>query len=317
MTALVADIGGTRIKLALVRDQIVLAQELIQARSDEGLAPQLPRIVEVFRQLAARVGIACRDCSALGIAFPSLVASGDKPRVLTAYGKYEDAPRLNLQLWSDEELGLQLFMENDARMSLLGEWRAGAGRGSNDLVMVTLGTGLGTAVIIQGRPLQGKHGQAGVLGGHLTVRQGGRLCTCGNRGCAEAEASTSVLPQIASEHCEFSKSRLREVSVIDYATIFHLARERDTCSIALRAHCIQIWSALIVNLIHAYDPDRVIVGGGIMAGRDEFLPHLERSVFAHTHTPWGRVEIIPAQLGDAAALIGCEIMVREELSKQR
>ena len=310
MIGLVADLGGTRVKLALMRNGAVLAQHGFEARSHEGLAPQLPRIARSFESMCGDVGVARAECSAVAIAFPSLV-DVTAGRILTSYGKYEDAPALDLVGWAREALGLPLVLENDARAALLGEWQAGAGRGSDDLVMVTLGTGLGTAALLQGRLLRGTHGQAGILGGHLTVRHGGRRCTCGNYGCAEAEASTSVLPRVASEHADFAGSALRHAGVIDYAQVLRLARQGDACAQALRAQAVEVWSALIVNLIHAYDPERVIVGGGIMAGAPDFFPEVTDRVHARAHTPWGRLQLVAAQLGDAAALHGCELLIRE------
>jgi len=246
------------------------------------------------------------------MAFPSLVDIQTN-RVRTAYGKYDDATELDLARWARESLQMPLVIENDARAALIGEWKLGAGSGCNDLVMLTLGTGLGTAALVEGQLVRGRHGQAGVLGGHFTILQGGRLCTCGNRGCAEAEASTSVLPLIARERPDFSSSVLRNQDIIDYASVFRLARENDTCAVALRGQAIDVWSAVIVNLIHAYDPERVIIGGGIVAGADDFFSDLERQIQIHAHTPWGRVEILPAQLGDAAALFGGEILARERI----
>jgi glucokinase len=297
-----------------MRDQSVLAQECLEARSHEGLGPQLPRIVETFGHLFARTGIACAECAALALAFPSLI-DADKVRVRSAYGKYADAPELDLSGWARHELGLPLVLENDARMALLGEWQVGAGRGSNDLVMVTLGTGVGTAALMGGHLVRGKHGQAGILGGHMTVRQGGRRCTCGNRGCGEAEASTYALSAIAPLHLDFARSALRDCKVIDYAAVMRLAREQDPCAVALRTQAIEIWSSVIVNLIHAYDPERVIVGGGILAGAADFFSELQQEVLALAHTPWGRVTILSAELGDAAALFGGEYLVRETLSE--
>jgi len=312
--ALVADIGGTRIKLGLIRERRVIAQECIAANSSEGLAAQLPRIASAFESLCRDVGITVRDCTALAVAFPSLIDSASL-RVRAAYGKYADAPQLDLSLWCRETLGLQLLMENDARMALLGEWQVGAGRGSDDLVMVTLGTGLGTAALVEGHLMRGKHGQAGVLGGHLTVQQNGRRCTCGNDGCAEAEASTSVLPRIAAEATGFSVSPLSRCKVIDYATVLELAHDGDACSMYLRDRSLQIWSSMIVNLVHAYDPERVIVGGGIMAGDVGFFAELKHRVLAHANTPWGRVEVVPGELGDTAALLGGEFMITKTLSR--
>jgi glucokinase len=300
--AFVADLGGTRIKLGLAEDHCLLAELCLDARSHEGLAPQLPRIATAYRSLCETTGTPPDACHILGMAFPSVIARTN--RIAAAYGKYADAPQLDLAAWAIDELGMQLVIENDARLALIGEWKAGAGNDSNDLVMVTLGTGLGTAALVDGRVVRGRHGQAGVLGGHMTVRCGGRLCTCGNRGCAEAEASTSVVAQVARERADYAVSPLRTAQTADYETIFKLARAGDACAQGLRAEAIEIWSTMLVNLIHAYDPERVIVGGGILAGAKDFLPELERRTHAHAHTPWGRVEIVAARLGDGAALLG-------------
>ncbi len=308
MVALAADIGGTRIKLGIVRDQCVLAQRSLEARSGEGLEPQLPRIAATFASLCGVAGLRFSECDALGVAFPSIIA--DDGRVLTSYGKYCDAPGLDLHGWAREEFGLNLVMDNDARVAQLGEWRAGAGRGCDDFVMLTLGTGLGTSALIGGRLLRGKHGQGGVLGGHITVRRDGAPCVCGNQGCAEVEASTAVLPKLARQHKDFERSALRELDVIDYAAVFKLAREQDACAVALREESLEVWSALLVTLIHAYDPERIVVGGGIVAGAPECIPELQARVHANAHTPWGLIDIVPAQLGDTAALIGAEWLIR-------
>jgi glucokinase len=93
--------------------------------------------------------------------------------------------------------------------------------------------------------------------------------------------------------------------------VFKFAREEDACAVALREDSLEVWSALLVSLIHAYDPERVVVGGGIIGGAPECISELQSRVRANVHTPWGRVEIVPAQLGDLAALIGAEYLVRE------
>ena len=309
MITYVADTGGTRIKLALMRDGRILGRESFAARSDDGLAPQLPRIAQGLDSLCAAAQANRDECTAFAMAFPSLIDSRTG-RVLAAYGKYADAPQLDLPQWSRKTLRLPLIIENNAPMALLGEWQAGAGRGCDDLVMVTLGTGIGTAALIEGSVVRGRHGQAGVLGGHLTVQQDGRQCTCGNRGCAEAEASTSVLPTLAAQSRDYFASPMRQSPVVDYASVFRLAREGDACAVSLKTRAIDIWSSLIVNLIHAYDPERVIVGGGVMDGEGEFFSELERLVLARAHTPWGRVAIVRSELGDAAALFGGEYLSR-------
>lgn len=313
MTILACDLGGTRLKIGVVRDGVVLAQAAEPAHSKQGLAPQLPVLRDAWLRLLGKLQLTLPDCAGISVAFPSLVdpASG---RVLAEYGKFADAIGIDLRAWARRELGLPLAIENDARMALIGEWRAGAGRGSDDLVMMTLGTGLGTCALVEGRVLRGRHGQAGVLGGHLAVRyRGGRLCSCGNIGCAEAEASTAFLCDIAVGMPEWDFSSLRRAVTLNYALVFKHAAAGDPCAVELREHSLRVWATLAVNLIHAYDPERVIVGGGIMASADVILPAIQDHVRRHAHTPWGQVEVVASALGDQAALIAGEWLLREQL----
>jgi glucokinase len=167
-------------------------------------------------------------------------------------------------------------------------------------------------VIIQGRLLRGAHGQAGVLGGHGTVRYGGRPCSCGNVGCAEAEASTAFLMHVAHGLPEWSQSALRNQTVLNYATVFQLAARGDACALKLREHSLTVWAALAVNLIHAYDPEILVLGGGIMASAGVVLPAITDYVRRHAHTPWGKVQLVASQLSDTAALVAGEWLLREQ-----
>ena len=313
MTILACDLGGTRMKIGIIRDGNVLAQTVEPANSKAGLAPQLPVLKTAWLRLLGALKLTPRACSGISMGFPSLVDT-KTGRVLAEYGKYADAMALDLRAWSHRELGLPLAIENDARMALIGEWRAGAGRGVDNLVMMTLGTGLGTCAIIEGRVLRGKHGQAGVLGGHLTVRYGGRRCSCGNVGCAEAEASTAFLAELARTRSNFAASALAREPVLDFAAVFKHAAAGDACAVALRDHSIQVWATLAVNLIHAYDPEMVILGGGIMASAEVILPAVRAYVARHAHTPWGKVQVVASQLSDNAALVAGEWLVKEQFS---
>lgn len=314
MRLLACDLGGTRIKLGLVDSGKIVAQDVIPARSDLGLGPRLPDLESALRRLVAAGGLKLSDCAGIAVSFPSLIepATG---RILAEYGKYRDAPGIDLVSWAKASLGLPLAIENDARMALIGEWRHGAGRGCDNLAMVTLGTGLGTAAVIQGRVLRGTHGQAGCLSGHLTVKYGGRKCSCGNVGCAEAEASTAFLPEIAAEQPGFAASALARERVLDYAAVFRLAAQGDPCALAIRDHSLLVWATLVVNLIVAYDPEKVIIGGGILASRDTILPAIQGHVDRHAQTPWGRVQVLGAELGDASALYAGEWLLGERLAR--
>ncbi len=314
MTVLACDLGGRRMKLGLVRDGAVLATQVMPAEAEQPLLDRLGAVAAAFVRLCQANHIALSDCSGIGVSYPSIIDTA-KAGILDHFGKFGDASAVDLRAWAREALGMPLAIDNDARMALIGEWGYGAGRGCNNLVMMTLGTGIGTAAIMEGCVLRGAHGQAGILGGHLTVRHGGRPCVCGNVGCAEAEASTWALESLAREHPGFRTSALAREAALDYAAIFQLADSGDSCALALKDHSLRVWSAAAVNLIHAYDPELLILGGGIMASRDVILPAIRDHVTRHAHTPWGKVRVTASELGDQAALVACERLVQDQLAK--
>jgi glucokinase len=313
MNILAGDLGGRRIKLGVVCDGRVIASTVIPARADSPLPERLEAVAETLAGLCAGLGTTVGACAGIGLSYPSIIDTANA-RVVDHFGKYGDASAFDLRTWARQALGLPLAIDNDARMALIGEWRYGAGRGCDNVVMMTLGTGLGTAAVIKGEVLRGAHGQAGILGGHLTVQLGGNPCVCGNIGCAEAEASTWALERFARRHPDFPTSQLGQESPLDYAPLFRWAATGDPCAVALREHSLQVWGAAAVNLIHAYDPELLLLGGGIMASGDLILPRVREQIARHAHTPWGRVSVEASALGDHAALLACEWLVQEHLS---
>ena len=214
-------------------------------------------------------------------------------------------------LWGRETLGLPLRIENDARLALLGECYGGAARGFRDVVMMTLGTGIGGVAMIEGKLLRGKHAQAGCLGGHIPVLFDGRHCTCGAIGCAEAEASGWSLPGIIRDTPGFSGSSLAACSQLGFKQLFEEARRGDNVALAVRDRCLNIWAVDTVALIHAYDPEVIVIGGGVMESAHIILPYIESYVHKYAWTPWGKVRIRPAQLANNAALVGAVPLISE------
>lgn len=301
---LACDIGGTRIKLGLVRGGCVLARREFPARPDQGLAAALERIERGVRPLCRQANLDPRELGGFGLSFPGIVEPRTERILSTPAGKFDDAKSLDVPRLARRLLDLPARVGNDANAALAGEWRFGAARGVRSAVMMTLGTGIGASAIIDGVPLRGQHGQAGCLGGHLTANLDGMICGCGNVGCAESEASTWALPIRARAHPRFSTSSLARAKTLDYAALFRAAARGDPLAIELRDRSLRVWSAALVNLIHAYDPERVVIGGGIMRASDLLLPGLRRYVAKHAWTPWGKVGILPAQLGNDAGMIG-------------
>jgi len=310
------DLGGTSIKAGLVRGPEILVADAIAAHSRDGLAPQLPRIADLVDGLCAARQLAPPDCVGIGMAVPFVVDPLGQRIPSAPREKYPDASDIDLRAWARGRFGLDLRIENDAHAALLGEWRHGAGQGSDDFVMLTLGTGIGCSVLIGGRPLRGKRFQAGVLGGHLIADPlGGAPCgACPASGCYEAEASANSLTREARAHPAFAASALAAVPTIDFAVVFRLAARGDDVAAAVRDRCLRYWTALIISLVHAYDPDRIVIGGGVSEGEEA------RSFFATMQDDVNRqawitepVEIRAASLGNRAGLIGAASLFTREL----
>jgi glucokinase len=179
-----------------------------------------------------------------------------------------------------------------------------------DLVMVTLGTGVGSAVLMDGKLLYGRHFQAGNLGGHFTVNYRGYPCTCGNVGCVEAEASTWRLPSLLKSHPGFEHSSLVPEHVLDFETLLRHSDAGDAVAEEILEHCIAVWSAGIITMIHAFDPEKVILGGGVMHAAGRILPALQEQVDRFAWTPWGKVALLQARNLRTAALHGADYLIR-------
>src|SRR5690606_10461604 len=215
-TAIGIDMGGTSIKLGLVHDGTLVEATKVPAAAEVTLSARLDDIALRVRQLADKHGVVLNG---IGLAFPGIVDAPNK-RILSRYVKYPDADTVDLPLWAAREFGLPIAVENDARAHLVGEWQYGAGRGCDDLVLVTLGTGVGSAAMMDGNLIRGRHHIAGNLGGHMTVNLFGSVCNCGNIGCVESEASTWSLQRSLSRAPEFHGSALSLEGDVNYEKVF-------------------------------------------------------------------------------------------------
>ncbi len=317
MVHFACDIGGTRIKLGLVRAGTLLARTEIEARPEDGFAAALDRVAREKPAVCSEAGVSVGELTGFALAFPGIIEPGTDRILSVPAGKFDDVVGTDAHEIVQRVLGLPVFIINDANAALAGEWQFGAARGCRNVVMMTLGTGIGTSAIIEGVPLRGQHGQAGCLGGHMPVSVPGALCRCGNLGCAETEASTWVLPQRARAYPGFAESELAKAPALDYRAVFECAARGDRVAVELRERAFQVWSAAAVALIHAYDPERMIVGGGIMQSATEILEVIRAHVACHAWTPWGKVVVAAAALGNDAGLIGAAASAETHFKGER
>jgi glucokinase len=240
---LVIDFGGTFIKAGVIDRGVVVA-----ATSDvvQGTSEDLSTAVRLARHVQTLAG---GEVTGVGLAVPGVVSLADG-RLLHANDKYEWLTRTDLRAWGETTFGAPAIVENDARAALIGETTFGAASGTRDAVILVLGTGIGTAAMIGGELIRGAHNHAGILGGHFTIDIDGPRCPCGNTGCAEALASTWALRK-THPHLAGIKGLVR-------------AAECDDAARATLERYIQVWAATVVNLCHAYDPDTVLLSGGVL-----------------------------------------------------
>lgn len=297
------DLGGTRVKMGIVADDKLISKKISPSHAAKGLAANLVQLGKDINSLINEANLSPKDLLGIGLAFPGIVDPIEK-RILSTNKKYDDAPSLNLAEWVKDGWDVPFGIDNDARMAAVGEWKYGSGTDTDNLAVMTIGTGIGTSAIIEGKILRGKHFQAGCLGGHFTIQYNGNACSCGNIGCVEAHSSTWSLERSITSHALFPTSTLSQVISFDFLHVFHAAAQGDDLALLVQKDCLDAWSAGIVNLIHAYDPEVVVVGGGVLNSAPVILPYLREKVGKHAWTPWGKVDIRPTALPEEAGILG-------------
>jgi len=305
------DLGGTIVKIGLVQDGKIITSAILKSDSANGLEQKLPEIEDSVNELLLKQHVSYSDIDGVGVSFPGLVDTL-RSVVLSTNAKYDDAPDLDLKTWAQRCFGVRFYIDNDARMAVVGEWQYGAAKGCNNVVMVTIGTGIGCGVIIQGKILTGVHFQAGCLGGHLIVDYRGRRCNCGNIGCIESMSSSYFLNDIIRDNHLISKDFYKINAPFDYKKLFDLYHEGNYDAQIICRNCMDIWSAGIVNLIHAYDPEMIVLGGGVTKSADTIIPYIQERVNSLAWTPWGKVSIVESKFKDHVSILGVTYCVMNQ-----
>lgn len=312
MNALTLDMGGSHIACAVVADRQILAQDAISSEGARALQPLLASLQTTLGRLLQEAGLEARQCSGLAVGFPGVV-DFRTGAIYATFKKYEDVLQMDLGEWSQRAFGLPVRLESDSRMALLGERYAGAAQGYDDIVMLTLGTGIGGAAMMHGRLVRGRHALAGSMGGHFPVEIDGRVCVCGNPGCAEAEASGWSIPMVAHSWPGFQQSALASLPEISFRELFAHAAGGDKVAVAIRERCLRVWGADIVANFNAYEPDLIVIGGGVMQSAEQILPSLGQYVDKYLFAPSGKPELRAAKLGNNAGLLGAVPLLKESM----
>lgn len=302
------DLGGTHLRAARVDPRGgVLAVERVETAHTGGPAA-------VTRQIEALVAkVTAADCVAIGVGVPGTIdAESGMVLNLPALSGWNGVP-LAPQLRS--ACGLPVFLENDAKVAAIGEWRAGAGAGFDNFAYITVSTGIGGGIVVDGRLLRGQGGLAGEVG-HTYVTDGPEVCACGRTGCWQAVASGVGLGQKAqialSQH---GGSRIAVHAAGMPATAVHVgkaAREGDALALRLLAEQAGWLGIGFANVQHCYASQRIVVGGGVSTLLDLLQPGIEASLKARLLPGFIPAEIRPCALHDDSGLVGAALFAMDE-----
>jgi glucokinase len=316
---LAIDLGGTQIRAALITpDLTVHERRAVPTRDEEGVEAVVARICQVAAEVLAHARSADLPIPA-GVGVSS-------PGPLDPWRGVVLAPP-NLAGWRDVPLGARIgealdlptFVERDTNVAVLAEWRYGAARGTRTAIYVTVSTGIGGGVIVDGRPLIGPDGTAGEIG-HLVVELNGPICGCGRIGHVEAIASGTALARDAQALLDRGgSSRLAELAAagatVDAALLARAADEGDRACADLLARAWEAIGAMCGSLVNLLNPDVIVIGGSIAEHRPELLEAVRGEIPRRTFAvPASRVRVEPAALKDDVSLIGTLPIVNERLA---
>lgn len=294
------DFGGTTIKLAAMENGRILKKTSIPAYARNGLAARLEDTRQAVFKVAGSDGTGSFSC--VGISMPGIVDPVRK-KPIGLIGKYEDSLGMDLESWCRKAFGLPMVMEMDSKLALLGELRYGCARGFQDAAMLILGTGVGTAVAYQGMVLKSRHYTAGALASHIIIDINGPDCICDNQGCLESMASGWALKRLVKQDKEYAESGLSKETELSFKTLRKWYQRQDPTALRVVRHCVKAWRAGIVNLIHAYDPEIVVLSGGIM-NFEGLYEMLSEGIQDHIWDCCGSVEIRKAKDPENSVLYG-------------
>lgn len=297
------DLGGTSLRAALATPDGKLGR-IERIRTDALGGPD--KVVAQIAELVARIRADAGDAPVQGIGLSSpgpLDPFTGTVFTLPTFQGWRDVPLRDLVA---ERTGLPVTLENDAASAAIGEWRFGAGKGVRSLVYITVSTGLGGGVIVDGRLLHGRMGMAGHIG-HMTLHPDGPRCGCGNLGCWEAFASGTGLARMARERlAEGAPSAMQEIQdrPVTAEDVVLAARAGDPLGVALIEDEARYLGIGIVSLLHLFSPERVILGGGVSNALDLMDGGIAREIQARAMAPFRSVPFMAAALGGDAGLAG-------------
>jgi glucokinase len=317
------DLGGTHLRAAVIHSNTgeVLSLRQASTLAREGHAAVIDRMAALILEVIDLAGMNSSDVGGVGIGAPGVL---DLENGMVLFLPNLPGNWLNVSLRGDiqERTGLPVFLINDARAMTFAEWKFGGGRGVDTMACYTLGTGVGGGLVINGQLHLGLGGMAGELG-HQTVEPGGLPCGCGNHGCLEAYASgpaiaaagiKAVVQGLTTRMGEMAEYDLNKITP---ELVYRAAESGDLIAQEIYERAGYYLGVAIGNILVALTPSKVVIGGGVSQAGEMLLEPIRRTVLERVRViPVTRVEIVLAELGINAGLIGAASWARERIQEK-
>lgn len=301
------DIGGTNIKAAIVNDDGVVIDKKITPTIKDRLPTEIIKsIVGLVRELLSENGLETRDISAMGIGSPGIV---DAEQGIIIYTSNLPFRNLNFKNELNREFSVPVFIQNDAYCATLGELIAGEAKHYNNTLNVMIGTGIGGGIIIDGRIYSGCN--SGEFG-HHTINFDGLDCSCGRKGCWEQYASATALIKLMQRHENpgmLGELCNNDLSRINAKMIFDAANKFDKSAMEVLDDYIKYLAVGLMNLLAIFNPELLIIGGGISLQGEKLLERLKNSLKCSGMLSHD-TKINCSLLGNDAGIIGAAMLKR-------
>ena len=306
------DVGGTTFKAGVVtEDGRIVHKDAMPTGIERPYQEIIADMAALCKKVAADAGIEMSEIRSIGVGVPGLFDNKTGMIPFCTNLGWHDIPFVAEM---KKHLDTPVYGDNDATVAGLAESVAGVSAGIKDSVFLTLGTGVGGGIIIDGKPYSGAHGCGSEIG-HMMIKMGGELCTCGNYGCFERYASaTAIIREARKAIVEYPESSMLaacggDPEKLNAKIVIDAARAGDEAAKAVFGGYVQALAVGIINIINMLDPEVIVLGGGVSAA-GEFLLNAVREavkpmVFFKT-MPYARIEL--AQLGNDAGIIGAAML---------
>lgn len=317
------DIGGTTTKIALVTNNGDLSEKCVipTPETDDGTFLAVS-VTETIEKLLVKHHLSKDSVAGIGVGAPGPVDQ--------RAGTFYELTNLN---WDDHfpmreilqtSTGLPVIINNDANCAALGEMWKGAGMGSRDLICLTLGTGIGGGVIVNGNIVQGARGAAGEIGHFPSVVTDGAPCNCGKTGCLETVASATGMVRLAAERVNDKQDRSKKLTSLlningslSAKEIFELAGMGDETALEVVTEAAQYLGVACASMANMLNPEKIILGGGVAKAGDLLLHPVKRTYAKHAFpASASATEITLARLGNDAGAIGAAWMIKQQKAEE-